>query len=336
MLSVKWVWVWNWRRCLDGDPVAVARRLKDAGCRGCLVKSDDGGHPFDQGRPVWEIVQALQEEGLLAGLWGYVYGCDAPTVIYGDLKCTAAEEAAIAYRFIGERPSPSYRGPDAYVIDVEAEYERQPADPAATAAGYLTAVRAAAGPDFPLLYAPLAQPNYHRALPYRVFNRYCDAVMPQAYHNAMQVSPERAIALTYDAFASEGLLDRPIAPIGGAYGSVTPDELARWSNAAIERGATMLSWWSFEHIENDCPNLWDAIARIDLPGKDETEMDEETKKTAFRQHIAGLILSGDDALAERAYCELQYVRALAGAPLSASTSTDGADSGKTAGPLPSR
>ncbi len=315
MLSGKWIWVWNWRRCLDGNPLAVARRLKDAGCCGAFVKSDDGGHPFDQGAPVWEIVQALQAEGLLAGLWGYVYGCDTPAVIYGDLKYTATEEAAVACRFISERPSPSYRGPDAYVVDVEAEYERQPSDPAATAERYLNAVRAVAGAGFPLLYAPLAQPNYHRTLPYRVFNRYCDAVLPQAYHNAMQVSPERAVALCYDAFASEGLLDLPIAPIGGAYGSVTPDELVRWAAAAIERGATMLSWWSFEHIENDCPRLWDAIERVDLPGKDGTEMDEETKKTAaanaFRQRIAGLILSGDDALADRAYRELQYVRALA-------------------------
>jgi len=31
MLSGKWIWVWNWRRCLDGDPIAVARRLHDAG-----------------------------------------------------------------------------------------------------------------------------------------------------------------------------------------------------------------------------------------------------------------------------------------------------------------
>ena len=47
-------------------------------------------------------------------------------------------------------------------------------------------------------------------------------------------------------------------------------------------------------------------------------MDEETKKTAaanaFRQRIAGLILSGDPDLADRAYREMQYVRALAGQP----------------------
>ena len=318
MLSGKWIWVWNWRRCLGGDPTAVARRLKDAGCCGAFVKSDDGGHPFDQGRPVCEIVQALQHEGLLAGLWGYVYGCDSPTVIYGDLKYTAAEEAAMAARFISERPSSSYRGPDAYVIDVEAEYESRPSDPSATAERYLAAIRSAARPDFPLLYAPLPQPNYHRALPYRTFQRYCQGVLPQAYHNAMQVSPEKAVALCYDAFAAEGLLELPIAPAGGAYGSVTPDELMRWSSAAMERGATMLSWWSFEHIENERPQLWDAIARVDLPRKDDTDVDDETKKalaaTAFRQRLAGLILTGDADLAERAYREMQYVRALAGLP----------------------
>jgi hypothetical protein len=134
----------------------------------------------------------------------------------------------------------------------------------------------------------------------------------------MQVSPEQAIALCYDAFVAEGLVELPLAPAGGAYGSVTPDELTRWAKAAIGRGATMLSWWSFEHVESDCPALWDAIAAVDLPGKDDTNVDDETKKTAdanaFRQRIAGLILSGEPDLAERAYQELRYVRALAGGP----------------------
>jgi hypothetical protein len=274
VFSGKWVWVWNWRRCLGGDPARVAQRLHQAGCAGALVKSDDGGHPFDQGQPLWEIVHALQQEGLRAGCWGYVYGCDQPTVIYGDLKYTWAEEAAMAARFIGERPSPSYRGPDVYVADVEAEYERQPSDPFATAERYLQAVRAAVGPHFPLAYAPLPQPDYHRALPYAVFQRHCQAVLPQAYHNAMGVSPERALALSYDAFAREGLLSLPIAPAGGAYGTVAPDELRRWAAEAVRRGARMLSWWSFEHIENErsaCGGLWEAIAAVPLPPSNEEE-----------------------------------------------------------------
>jgi hypothetical protein len=318
MLNGKWVWIWNWRRCLGGDAVAVARRVREAGCQGVFVKSDDGGHAFDQGRPVWEIVQSLQQEGLKAGLWGYVYGCDRPTVIYDDLKQTAAEEAAMAARFIGERPVAGYRGPDAYVVDVEAEYERQPSNPASSAERYLQSVRAAAGNDFPLLYAPLAQPDYHRGLPYRVFNRYCQAAMPQAYHNAMEVSPERAIELCYGAFAVEGLTELPLAPVGAAYGSVTADELQRWAQAAIGRGATMLSWWSFEHIEAERPELWDAIAQVELSEGEEETMDEEARKlagaNAFRQRLAGLILSGDAELAEQAYKEMQYVRTLAGLP----------------------
>jgi hypothetical protein len=265
VFSGKWIWVWNWRRCLGGDPTRVARRLHQVGCTGAVVKSDDGGHPFDQGRPICEIVHALQQEGLRAGCWGYVYGCDQPTAIYGDLKYTWAEEAAMAARFIGERPSPSYRGPDLYVVDVEAEYERQPADPVATAEHYLRALREAVGPDFPLAYASLPQPDYHRRLPYAVFQRHCQAVLPQAYHNAMDVSPERALALSYDAFTREGLLTLSIAPVGGAYGTVTPDELRRWAAEAMRRGALMLSWWSFEHIENERPELWDAIAAVPPP-----------------------------------------------------------------------
>jgi hypothetical protein len=35
----------------------------------------------------------------------------------------------------------------------------------------------------------------------------------------------------------------------------------------------MLSWWSFEHIENESPALWDAIAAVPLqPSNEEEEM----------------------------------------------------------------
>ena len=60
-------------------------------------------------------------------------------------------------------------------------------------------------------------------------------------------------------------------------------------------------------------------------------MDEETKKTAaanaFRQRLAGLILSGDPDLAERAYREMQYVRALAGSRREGSVRTAGDHAG---------
>ncbi|MCH8000036.1 MAG: hypothetical protein IIA91_11230, partial [Chloroflexi bacterium] len=76
-LSSKWVWIWNWRRCDGGDPVKVAARLRDAGCRGALVKAHDGPRWFDQGRPWREIASALRAEGLDVGGWAYLYGRDA-------------------------------------------------------------------------------------------------------------------------------------------------------------------------------------------------------------------------------------------------------------------
>jgi hypothetical protein len=314
MLEGKWVWVWNWRRCLDGDPVAVARRLKDAGCAGVFLKAGDGGHDFAQGAPIAEIIASLQDEGVRAVPWFYWYLYDEPLYCYGAQALTWQEEAenliATCIRL----------GAAAAVIDIEAESEKA-ADPEANAYRALSLVKARL-PDLALYYAPLPQPNYHRRLPYRVFNRYCRAALPQAYHNAMQVAPEEAVALCYDAFAAEGLLTLPLAPAGGAYGSVTPEELERWARAAVERGATMLSWWSFEHIDADCPQLWDAIARVELP--EEIDMDEDARKgvqaNAVRQRIAGRLLSGDPALAEQAYREMQYLRLLAGLPIAAAQS----------------
>lgn len=51
----------------------------------------------------------------------------------------------------------------------------------------------------------------------------------------------------------------------------------------------------------------------------EEVVDEKARRAAaqdaFRQHIAGLFLSGDPALADRVYWELQYVRLCAGLPI---------------------
>ncbi len=308
------MWIWNWRRCLNGDPAAVARRLKDADCAGVFVKAGDGGHDFAQGVPITDIVADLQAAGVDAVPWFYWYLYDEPLYCYGAQALTWQEEAenliATCLRL----------GAAAAVIDIEAESEKA-ADPQANADRALSLVKARL-PEIDLYYAPLPQPDYHRRLPYRVFNRHCRAALPQAYHNAMQVAPERAIALCYDAFAAEGLLTLPLAPAGGAYGSVTPEELGRWARAAVERGAATLSWWSFEHIETDCPRLWDAIACVELP--EETDMDEDLRRDvradAVRQRLAGLILSGDTALAEQAYREMQYLRLLSGLPLVAGES----------------
>jgi len=143
MLHGKWVWIWNWRRCLDGDPVAVARRLKDAGCAGVFVKASDGGHDFAQGAPIAEIIASLQDAGVPAIPWFYWYLYDEPFYCYGAQALTWQEEAenliATCVRL----------GAAAAVIDIEAESE-EAADPEANACRALSLVKARL-PDLDLL-----------------------------------------------------------------------------------------------------------------------------------------------------------------------------------------
>ena len=64
-----------------------------------------------------------------------------------------------------------------------------------------------------------------------------------------------------------------------------------------------------------CPSgriPWEEIINMATQDK---EAREEARKATFRQHIAGLILSGDEKLSEQAYMEMKYVRGLAGKPI---------------------
>lgn len=266
MLEGKWVWIWNYRDTCNGDPVRIARRVKDAGCAGVLVKSGDGGHDFGQGKPIVDIIMDLRQQGIRAEPWEFLYGRDTPGYVYGTWTLTYQDEAQHLIQ------TASTCGAALVVMDVEGEYENA-AQPTVNARLTLSAVKSKL-PQLDLYYAPLAQPNYHRSLPYHAFNEYCEGVIPQAYYDSMEVSPERAIALTYDSFASEGITGKPLMPACGCSAGVDADGLLRWANAAIGRGAACLSFWSFEEIENERPGLWDAIARIQFPGE-EDEMAQE-------------------------------------------------------------
>jgi hypothetical protein len=137
-LAGKWVWIWNWRRCDGGDATKVAKRLRDAGCRGALVKAHDGARWFDQGRPWREIAAALHAEELAVGGWGYLYGRDPA----GEARL-AAETA-------------SYGDADLYVLDVEAEFEGRPE----AAEELCRRLREGTGAGFPLYYTSFAISRY--------------------------------------------------------------------------------------------------------------------------------------------------------------------------------
>jgi LysM repeat protein len=254
-LSGKWVWIWNWRRCDGGDPAKVAARLRQAGCQGALVKAHDGPHWFDQGRSWREIAAALRAQGLSVGGWAYLYGRDP------------AAEA----RLVGE--TVSYGGADLFVLDVEAEFERQPQ----AAEELCRRTREAVGPDFPLYYSSFAIGRYHRFFPYRTFARYCQGAAPQVYWNAFRWPVQQAVQWTYEDYFALGEQPQRVFPVAGMYaerGTSYPsaDDVKAFAEEAARRGSPGISFWSYEHMNDE---MWAAVS---ASGRQEQEVEMSSQE----------------------------------------------------------
>ncbi len=238
-LSGKWVWIWNWRRCDGGDPAKVAARLRDAGCRGVLVKAHDGPRWFDQGRPWREIAAALRAQGIAVGGWAYLYGRDP------------AGEA----RLVGE--TVSYGRADLFVLDLEAEFEGR-----SEAAGELCRrIRESVGAQYPLYYSSFAIPRYHRSFPYQVLERYCQGAAPQVYWNAFRWPAREAMRRTYEGYATLGAAPQRLFPVAGLYAQrgvpyPAAADVEAFVGEAAARGSPGVSFWSYEHMNEE---MWTAV-----------------------------------------------------------------------------
>ncbi len=279
-LSGKWVWIWNWRRCDGGDPAKVAARLREAGCRGVLVKAHDGPHWFDQGRPWREIAAALRAQGLVVGGWAYLYGHDP------------AGEA----RLVGE--TVSYGRADLFVLDVEAEFEGRPQ----AAEELCRRAREAVGPDFPLYYSSFAITRYHRSFPYQVFARYCQGAAPQVYWNAFRWPVQQAVRWTYEDYAALGEPPQRVFPVAGLYAASgipypTTDDVKAFAGEAAHRGSPGLSFWSYEHMNEE---MWAAVSALGGPTPPEADTppaQQEVEMSSLEfQQLSGALA----ALADRA------------------------------------
>ncbi len=256
-LAGKWVWIWNWRRCEGGDPVRVAARLREAGCRGILVKAYDGSRWFDQGLPWREIARALKSHGLAVGGWGYNYGEEL------------AGEAQRAVETV------EYGEADLLVLDIETEFEGRPA----AAREIAQRIRDGVGADYPLYFSGFAIPRYHRSYPYDAFRSYGVSAAPQLYWNAFGWPMERALAEMYEGHAELGFGPAEIFPVAGLYreGSVSypePEAVRRFLREAAARGSPGVSFWSYEHMDEE---MWRAVSGAD------SEAGEGLRSPAYRE-----------------------------------------------------
>jgi hypothetical protein len=214
------MWVWQLEKTAGGDVDAIAARAAAAQVSTVFVKAGDGARPWAQFSPL--LVGALHQRGLRACAWQFVYGADP------------AGEAAVAAAAIAA-------GADCFVIDAETQYEGR----YAAAQRYMTALRGAAGPSYPIGLTSFPYVDYHPNLPFSVFLGPGGAQvnLPQVYWKDIGGTVDAVSAHT---LAHNRIYGAPIAPLGQTYQSPSADDVRRFRQVWAAYGSAGLSWWSWQ------------------------------------------------------------------------------------------
>ena len=139
------MWIWYVNRS-GGTAGKIAAKAKAHHVRTVFVKSSDGKNAWSQFTK--GFVKRLHQQGLKVCAWAFVYG-DNP-----------GAEARRSAEVKG-------KGADCLIIDAETAYEGK----YRAADHYMTALRRAVGPKYPLALAGFPYVDYHPSFPYSVFFR---------------------------------------------------------------------------------------------------------------------------------------------------------------------
>ena len=214
------MWIWQLDQSDGGNVDTLAARAAAAGVGTVFVKAGDGNQAWPQFSPL--LVGALHAHGLRACAWQYVYGTD-PT---GEASVAAAAVST---------------GADCFVIDAESEYEGR----YAAAQTYMSALRAAVGPSYPLGLTSFPYVDYHPGLPYSVFlgPGAAQVNLPQVYWKQIGGGVDAVSAHT---LAHNRIYGAPIAPLGQTYNNPSADDIRRFRQLWAAWGSPGLSWWSWQ------------------------------------------------------------------------------------------
>jgi hypothetical protein len=214
------MWIWQLEKSDGGDVEAIAARAAAASVSTVFVKAGDGTTPWNQFSPL--LIGALHQHGLKACAWQFVYG-NSP-----------ASEASVAAAAIAA-------GADCFVIDAEGQYEGK----YAAAQTYMSALRAAVGPSFPIGLTSFPYVDYHPGLPFSVFLGPGGAQvnLPQAYWKDIGGTVD---AISAHTLAHNRIYQAPIAPLGQTYDNPSAGDLRRFRQLWAAYGTQGLSWWSWQ------------------------------------------------------------------------------------------
>lgn len=255
--SGKGMWVWMPERADGGDPAAIVARAQAIGLSHVFVRTGSSW----QGFYAQPFLDRLLPVAHAAGI--KVFGWDFPNL--RDWKVDAERGlAAINYQ------TPDGHRIDGFTADIETRSEGVNIT-GAGALAYGTYLRQGVGTGYPLVACVPRMLNLasHR-YPYADVVAQFDAIAPMVYW--MGRDPVADVSSTLDYLRQFG---KPLMPVGQAYdggpeggppGHPSRDAMLGFIAAAAAKGATAVSFWSWQHASQE---NWDAIrdaAEFRLPG----------------------------------------------------------------------
>jgi hypothetical protein len=246
MIYGKGFFIWEVKNCEGGDPSKIVAAAKAAGLSWVAIKIADGATKsnFDKDRAldlVPPVVDALRAAGIKVLGWQYVYGF----VPAAEARAVIAPIKAL--------------GLDGFIVDAEAEYEKQ--GMASAAKTYMGLLRSA----FPRLLIALCSyrfPDLHKTIPWDVFLGQCDLNMPQMYWEQAH-NPTAQLTECVEQF--RGLATKiDILPVGPTYKNrgwqPTVADILGFQTASANLGLKGTGYFSWDECRRDLPAVWNAVA----------------------------------------------------------------------------
>lgn len=254
----KGTWIWQIRRCENGDPQAIADEIKRCGYGHVIIKVSDGVYRYNIQNKVYDrvpaVIKAIRETTPDVQIFGYHF-------VYGRFPRLEADQAIRRIRKLDI---------DGWVINAEGHYKLRKAG---TATIYLSKIRAA-HPDMTLMLSSYRYPKAHPEFPWKEFLSVVSINMPQVYwikaHN-----PAEQLRRSLSEFQSLGYKNVFI-PTGAAFCEwgwcATMEEVLEFT-AKVERlELPAVNYWEWGATREKLPAIWEFICLL-VWNKDDDEDD---------------------------------------------------------------
>jgi hypothetical protein len=238
--------MWIYSQAEGGNVDAIVARASATGLTHIYVRSGTLREGFIAGPFFDALLPKAHAAGLRVYAWDFPYLND----VAGDVN---RAHAAIQHR------TPDGHRIDGYVADIELRSMGVNVTPE-TATAFGSTLRRMVGPNFPLIACVPRPSPALVTYPFAEVVASFDAIAPMVYW--LGRDPAADVANAIKTLSTYG---KPVIPVGQAYdgsreggppGVPPRDQLLSFMKAAEDNGAAGVSWWSWQHADQQA---WDAI-----------------------------------------------------------------------------